>query len=127
AFSAGKWRKLLSGRVNLWRVVQVFLRRGWLTIDSTARDLCRRLGIRIVDDLGWDLASVADRGIPMVFVFARGDAGLPLLRSQGGSMVRRLGDRCRIHIIDEADHIFSPYAARARLKQVLDAELTRDR
>jgi predicted alpha/beta hydrolase len=123
AFSIRRWRKLLRGRVNLWRVVKVFLHRGWLAIDSTLRDLCRRLGIRLADDLGWDLASVAERGVPMVFIFARGDAGLDLLRTQGGSMVNKLGEHCRIHIIDEADHIFSQFRARAELITLLDAEL----
>ncbi len=125
AFSMRHWRKLLRGHVNLWRVVKVFVRRGWLAIDSTLRDLCRRLGIRIVDDLGWDLASVAQRDIPMVFIFARSDTGLALLRNQGGSMVNRLGEHCRIHVIDGADHIFSQHGPRMELVKLLDAELTR--
>ncbi len=123
AFSARHWRKLARGQVNLWRVAKVFARRGWLAIDSTLRDLCRRVGIRIVDDLGWDLASVAQRGIPMVFIFSRGDTGLELLRNQGGSMVRKLGDNCRIHVISGADHIFSQREARMKLIRLLDSEL----
>jgi hypothetical protein len=59
----------------------------------------------------------------MVFIFARGDAGLGLLRSQGGSMVNKLGDHCRIHVIDGADHIFSQYGLRMKLVKLLDAEL----
>jgi alpha-beta hydrolase superfamily lysophospholipase len=123
ALSLKRWQKLLRGRVNLWRVVKVFVHRAWLAVDGTARDVCRRLGIRIVDDLGWDLASVAERGVRMVFIFARGDGGLELLRNQGGSMVNKLGEQCRIHVIDGADHIFSQEGARAKLVDLLDAEL----
>jgi hypothetical protein len=56
-------------------------------------------------------------------VFARGEPGINLLRIQGGSSVKRLGDRCRIHIIDSADHTFSQRAPRAVLESVLSEEL----
>lgn len=125
AFSLRHWSKLLRGRVNVWRVAMVFLRRGWLAVDSTLRDLCRKLRIRIPDDLGWDLQSVAARGIRIVFLFARGDAGSELLKVQGGSVLERLGDRCRIHIIDGADHTFTQRAARMRLLHLLSSELPR--
>ncbi len=123
AFSLAHWRKLLRGKVNLWRVVKVFVRRAWLSVDSTARDVSRKLGIRIANDVGWDLASVAERGIPVVFVFARGDAGLALLQSQAGSMLKKLGNRCRVNVIEGGDHIFSPHAARQELIKLLDGEL----
>ena len=118
-----KWSKLLRGKVNLRRLVSVFIARAWLGIDSTVRDLCRRIGIRIPNDVGSDLQSTAARGIRIVFLFARGDTGSELLKVQGGSAVKRLGDRCRIHTIDGADHIFTQRAARTRLVQLLTNEL----
>jgi alpha-beta hydrolase superfamily lysophospholipase len=123
SFSLRRWSKLLRGRVSLWRVARVFVRRGWLTVDSTLRDLCRKLRIRIPDDLGWDLQSVAARGIRIVFFFARGDAGSMLLKVQGGSVLKRLGDRIHVHTIDGADHIFTQRAARMRLLQLMSSEL----
>jgi alpha-beta hydrolase superfamily lysophospholipase len=123
SFSLQHWSKLLRSRVKLWRVAMVFLRRGWLTVDSALRDLCRKLRIRIPDDLGWDLQSVAARGIRIVFFFARGEAGSELLKVQGGSVLKRLGDRCHVHTIDGADHIFTQRAARMRLLQLLSSEL----
>jgi hypothetical protein len=125
AFSIRHWPKLLMGRVNLWRVVKIMVRRAGLAIDGTCRDWCRKLGIRIVDDLGWDLASVGERGIPIVFIFARGDAGLPLLWSQAGSMVNKLGDLCEIHIIDGADHIFTQREPRMKLMSLMERALFR--
>jgi dienelactone hydrolase len=123
SFSLHHWGRLLRGRVNVWRVGKIFIHRAWLAIDSPLRNLCRALRIRIVDDLGWDLALVAERGIPMVFVFAKGDPGLGILRNQGGSMLNKLGPTCRICVIDGADHIFSQYPARAKLVDLLRAEL----
>jgi alpha-beta hydrolase superfamily lysophospholipase len=125
ARSLRHWSKLLRGRVNMWRVALVFLRRGWLAVDSTLRDWCRVLRIRIPDDLGWDLESVAARGVRIVFLFAPRDGGLELLKLQGGSAVKRLGDRCRIHLIEGADHIFTQRPARMRLLQLLSSELPR--
>jgi dienelactone hydrolase len=119
------WRKLLRGRVNLWRVFMVFLHRALLTAGSSVRDLSRLLNIRLPRDLGWELQSLAARGVRIVFLFARGDVGEDLLRVQGGSAVRSIGDRCRVHVIDGADHVFSQSAARRKLLQLLTSELPR--
>jgi hypothetical protein len=58
-----------------------------------------------------------------VFVFARGDPGIDLLRIHAGSAVKRLGERTRIHIIDDADHVFSRKTVRAGLEKLLSDEL----
>jgi pimeloyl-ACP methyl ester carboxylesterase len=123
ARSLRKWSKLLRGHVNVWRVFMVFLRRAGLAIDSSRRELSRALRIRLRDDLGWDLESIAARGVRIVFLFAPGDGGLQLLRLQGGSALKRLGDRCRVHLIEGADHIFTQRPARMKLQQLLTSEL----
>jgi pimeloyl-ACP methyl ester carboxylesterase len=123
--SLKSWRKVMGGRVNLWRVMMIFLRRGMMTAGSSTRDLGRLLKIRLPHDLGWELQSLAARGVRVVFLFARGDVGQDLLRMQGGSAVKSIGDRCRVHVIDGADHIFSQGAARSELLQLLTNELPR--
>jgi hypothetical protein len=35
-----------------------------------------------------------------------------------------MGERCRVHIIDGGDHIFSHIAPRAAMKQILSEELS---
>jgi alpha-beta hydrolase superfamily lysophospholipase len=126
AFSSRHWLKLVRGRVNLWRAGKVFFRRGWLSVESALRNLCRALRLPLPDDLGWDLKGVTARGVRVVFVFARGDAGHQLLRLQGGSSVARLGDSCRIHVINHADHIFTQRPARGQLMDLLSDELPAD-
>jgi dienelactone hydrolase len=123
--SIKSWRKVISGRINLWRVLMIFLRRAMMTAGSTARDLSRLLKIKMPQDLGWELQSLAERGVRVVFLFARGDVGRDLLRMQGGSAVKSIGDRCRVHVIDGADHIFSQGAARNELLKLLTSELPR--
>jgi alpha-beta hydrolase superfamily lysophospholipase len=123
--SAKSWRKLLRGRVDLWRVVMVLVRRAWLAVATRARDFGRLLHIRFPQDLGWELQTVASRGVRIVFLFARGDVGVDLLRMQGGSAVDSIGERCRVHVIDGADHVFSQRIARRKLLHLLTNELPR--
>jgi dienelactone hydrolase len=123
--SLRSWRRVLRGRVNLWRVFMVLLHRALMTASRSVRDFSRLLNIRLPRDLGWELQSLASRGVRIVFLFARGDVGEDLLRVQGGSAVRSIGDRCRVHVIDGADHVFSQSAARRKLLQLLTSELPR--
>jgi hypothetical protein len=121
--SIAAWRRLFSGRVNIWRIVMIFVQRPLLSIESRFRDLARRLGIRLSNDLGWELEELAARGVRIAFVFARGEPGIDLLKIEGGSSVGRLGPRCRVRIVEDADHIFSHSGPRAILENMLSEEL----
>jgi alpha-beta hydrolase superfamily lysophospholipase len=123
-FSSAAWKRLFAGRVNLWRILKIYFHRPFMAIESTLRDLARYVHVRLPHDLGWELEEIAARGVRIVFVFARGDAGLDLLKIEAGSAVRRMGERCRVHIIDGGDHIFSNNAPRAAMKQILGEELS---
>jgi alpha-beta hydrolase superfamily lysophospholipase len=120
------WKRLLRRQINLRaaaRVVRVHVHRVRIGVESAVRDAARRLHIRLPRDLGWELGEITARGVSVVLVFAGGDPGIELLRIQGGSAVKRLGDRCRVHIIDSADHTFTQSGTRAALEQVLCDEL----
>jgi pimeloyl-ACP methyl ester carboxylesterase len=121
--SLGAWRRVLSGEVNLWRVVKIYFFRPLLAVESKLRDLTRWLHIRLPNDLGWELEHIDSRALRIVFVFARGEPGIDLLRIEAGSSVRRLGERCRVYIIDGADHTFSKKSSQAVLEQILSDEL----
>jgi alpha-beta hydrolase superfamily lysophospholipase len=122
-FSRRAWRKLLTGEVSILKIVNVYVSRSLLAVDSMFRELARRLRFRLPRDLGSELEEIGVRGIQMVFVFARGEPGLGLLKLQGGSSIRRLGDRCRIHIISNGDHIFSQRDHRKVMEDLLTDEL----
>ena len=122
-FSARAWRRVLTGQVNLWRIFRIYLHRPVLAVASMLRDVARAAGIRLRHDLGRELEAVINRGVRVVFVFARGEPGVDLLRIEAGSTVRRLGERCRVRIIDSADHTFSRSGPRQVLEEVLSAEL----
>jgi len=122
-FSARAWRRFLTGQVNIWRIVRIYLHRPVLAIKSMLRDMARAAGIRLRNDLGRELESVIAHGVQVVFVFARGEPGVDLLRIEAGSVVRRLGERCRVRLIDSADHTFSRSGPRQVLEEVLSEEL----
>ena len=121
--SAAAWKRLLRGQVNVRRIAGVYLHRVRIAVESAARDVARALRIRLPNDVGSELEEIAARGVRVVFVFARGDPGIELLRIQGGSAVKRLGDRCHVHIVDSADHTFTQSRVRAVLEQILSDEL----
>ena len=124
AFSVAHWRKLLTGKVDVARMVRMCCRRVALSLESEVRGVLRFLGVRLPDDLGWQLEQIAARGVRTTIVFARGDPGIELLRIRGGSALRRLGERCHVHIIDRADHTFTDSSSRAALEKVLGDELS---
>ena len=122
-FSLTAWKRLLSGRVNVLRIVKICLQRPLLTFESTGRDIARRLRFKLPNDLGSELQDIVARGIKIAFVFAHGDPGIGLLRLLAGTSIRQLGDRCRIHIIDDADHVFTSSGPRYVMEKVLSEEL----
>jgi hypothetical protein len=94
-----------------------------LALESAARDVARVLHIKLPNDLGSELEEVVRRGIRVVFVFGKDEPGIGLLKLQAGASIRRLGERCRIHIIDQADHVFTQSGPRAMMENVLTEEL----
>jgi hypothetical protein len=122
-FSREAWGRLLRGDVNIWRIAKIYFYRPLLGLESALRDFARRVHLRLPNDLGWELEEICGRGVKVVFVFARGEPGIDLLKIQAGSSISRLGEYCRFHLIDGADHIFSQGGQRAIMKKVLSDEL----
>ena len=122
--SPESWKRLVRGEIDLRYLLGTYLGRLTLALESGLRDVARRLRIPLPNDLGSQLEACGARGTRLTFVFARGEPGLELLRLQGGISLGRLGDRCRIHIIDNADHVFSKQESRKTLIEILSEELT---
>jgi pimeloyl-ACP methyl ester carboxylesterase len=122
-FSREAWQRMLGGRVNIWRIAKIYAYRPLLALESTMRDMARRMRIRLPNDLGSELSQIYKRGVRIVLIFARGEPGIDLLKLQAGSSVKKLGKYCRIHIIDGADHVFSQSGPRTIMKKILSGEL----
>jgi len=122
-FSRAAWLRVLKGEVNVWRIAKVAIQRVQLVLESLFRDLARGLNIPLERDLGHELESITARGVSVVFVFARGEPGVRLLKLQAGSTIRKLGDRCRVHLLDEGDHVFTRSGPRRQMENVVSEQL----
>ena len=122
-FSLAAWKRMVTGQVNILRIVKIYVQRPLLALESIYRGLARRLHIRVPNDLGAELEQVVARGVRVVFVFSRGEPGIELLKLQAGTSVERLAERCRMHIIDGGDHVFTRSGPRARMEEVVYDEL----
>ena len=122
-FSLQAWRRIFKGQVDIGRIVGIYLQRLRLAGEAMLRDVGQRLGVRLTQDLGRELEGIVAAGIRVTFVFARGEPGIDLLKLQGGPAVSRLGDRCRVRIVESGDHIFSRREPRSIMEHVLSEEL----
>jgi pimeloyl-ACP methyl ester carboxylesterase len=117
------WKRLMSGEVEILRIARIYMARPLLAVGAAFRNVARSAGIRLRYDLGRELEEIDARGVRIVFVFARDEPGIDLLKIEAGSSLRRLGERCRVRIIDDADHVFSHSGPRAALRDILSEEL----
>jgi len=122
-FSLAAWQRFFGGRVNILRIAKIYIYRPLMALESAVRDMARRVHLRLPKDLGWELEEIAARGVKVVFVFSRREPGIDLLKLEGGSSVKRLGNQCRVRIIDGGDHVFSQSGPRAMMAKVLADEL----
>jgi hypothetical protein len=117
--------KLLRGEVNLWELSQVIARRAHTVALRPIRAAARLLNIQLRDDLPTEIRAITRRGIGLQFVFSDRDPGVELLRSLGGTTVRKLSANGALGIqtIEGADHTFTGHAMRAALLSALDRSL----
>jgi alpha-beta hydrolase superfamily lysophospholipase len=123
ALSLHAWRRLLTGDVDLTRIAGIYLQRLRLFGENSLRQGLRRLRIHLPNDLGWELEQIAQRGVRISFMFARGEAGIDLLEMQSGSTLDRLAATYRVRIVESGDHIFSRLEPRLLMEEALSDEL----
>jgi alpha-beta hydrolase superfamily lysophospholipase len=121
------WLKLLRGDVNLRAAATVFWKRVNAIARNSLRDVARRIGVGLTDDLASELLRIARKRTDMYFIFSASDPGYAMLREQGGSIVRQLTAReqLRISIVPGADHTFTSHWNRDQLIDLLAAHLER--
>lgn len=120
-----KWKKLFSGKVDLRGVTDIVSRRVAQQAGTLVRDMARAAGRPFDNDLGVELEAIDRRGIALHFVFATGDPGEDLLRTQSGSALGRLVRRGRVGLrrIEGPNHTFTAVWSRVVLTRVLEEQL----
>jgi pimeloyl-ACP methyl ester carboxylesterase len=117
------WSRLFKGEVNVWRIGVIYLQRFLLIGEALLRNIARSAHIVLPNDLGRDLEKIVTNRIRMTFVFARGEPGMTLLQVQAGATLSRLGELCRVRIVESGDHIFSMREPRSLMEDILSEEL----
>jgi len=125
ARSLSSWRKLLSGRVDLWALAHVLGRTALTQLLKPVWATARLLRISLREDLPSELLKAAHTGVDLQFIFAAMDPGVEILRDKGGATVDRLRARGRlgVELIPDADHTFTDLAARKQLAALLARKL----
>ena len=124
-FSLEPWRRLVRGQLDLGYLRRFVARRISAVVAGVSRKLARLAGVALANDLPSELAQAKRNRVRQHFVFAMGDPGLELLRSQGGRGLEKLqtGGSIYIDCISQADHTFTRFEARERLVVLLDGLL----
>jgi pimeloyl-ACP methyl ester carboxylesterase len=123
ALRAESWRKLVTGKVEIRKIIGDLNRRARLAIRSKWRDVARTLRLALANDLGRELCTIAKAGTKVHFIFSAGDPGRELLRIEGGSVLPRLlkTGQLEVSLIEGADHTFTERSTRAQLANRLSS------
>ena len=118
--SADKFRKLLSGEVDLMRAVSTTLSRMVTKLQSMAFEVLDRAGMT-KSRIAQDIEAAAARGCQVQVFAAAGDPAMAILRNLGGHAVQRLIDNGTLPVttLRGADHTFSSAESRDRLVSAL--------
>jgi alpha/beta superfamily hydrolase len=121
ALDPEKWRRLLSGKVDLANVAKIVLSRAALEVRTR---LARHLG---GPDVRREIATLLDRDVDVLLVYSATDPGLDYLTMETGRSLDRLRRRpnLRLELVQQADHTFTPLASQDRLTTILTAHLDR--
>jgi alpha-beta hydrolase superfamily lysophospholipase len=122
-FQLQAWKRVLFGQVNLWRILTVYFQRPLFAVQARVRKVARWMHIRLKRDLAGELEQLVKRGVDVVFVFSKGEAGLQLLQTLCGLSAEDLGRRYRLHVVEGADHFLTRADSREVVSQVLSEEL----
>jgi alpha-beta hydrolase superfamily lysophospholipase len=116
-----KWRKLMSGNVDLKLATNVFIRQLAKRMKRHIRILAHTFRIPLKHDLGRDLRTTCERSTRLSFIFSEGDPGLSILNEQAEATVNELQRMKKLAVFDVpgSDHTFSTEAARRALTETL--------
>jgi hypothetical protein len=108
-FSPKHWAGILRRPSKVLNVINLVVRWQLTRARDGLRELARLLGLRLRDDLGLELSTLAKAGVTCRFIFSTGDPGETLLQSQAGRIVGQLlqAGKLTISRVPGADHMLS--------------------
>jgi pimeloyl-ACP methyl ester carboxylesterase len=113
--STSRWKKLISGQVNVLHIVSLLTARGKSLI-ATNWKRASLLGLKRAEGLAPDLQRLRKRGVSVNIAFSPADYSYELLTGLAGNQLKQL-ERQGVNIkrFQGADHTFNPLGARLQL------------
>jgi alpha/beta superfamily hydrolase len=124
--SAEKWKKLLSGKVDLRYLTRTVLNRLTSAADARVQSARVALGIGGTNSpISRAVHALGQRGGHVSVIFSAGDPGIPNLERELSGAMRGLTRRgvLSVQVIDGPDHSFTPRWATRRLTDAIAGRL----
>lgn len=124
--STDKFRKLLSGEVDLMHAVTTTLSRVVTKLKSTTHGILDRAGMT-KSRIAQDIEAAVARACRILVFAADGDPAMAILKNLGGHSVQRLivNGTLPVTTLSGADHTFSAAESRDRLVSALVSDIDR--
>src|SRR5262249_15478370 len=125
AFRKDAWLRALRGEVDLVHVAGVFAARARTVARDTLADF---LGRTETTEVAKNLTRLVDGGMELAMVYSDNDSGLDLVNRLAKRAVAKLRARpnFRFHVIEGADHTFTPlWSQRALYEWLTEHIVTR--
>jgi pimeloyl-ACP methyl ester carboxylesterase len=128
-FRRDRWREVVHGRVNVFRVSAVLGRTLGTAATRRAKRLRHSRDASPLDSVGeaieQSLAQLEERSVPLLFAYAGDDPGIGYLERHLGRGIEALLARrnVRVEIVPGAGHTFTPLWSQDVLRDLLDEHL----
>jgi pimeloyl-ACP methyl ester carboxylesterase len=111
------WKRLLRGEILVGAILRTLMSRNWAAVKKRLLELVGRDATEVAHKL----RQLSDRGTFSYFIFGADDGGIDALEEHLGTNARALRDRANVrhHVVDGADHTFSPMWAQLDLEKRL--------
>lgn len=113
-FRGETWRRAIRGELDLRRIGEVLVSRGWRRLMDRSRP-----GPRAETDVGRGLRSLVERGTDVYLLFGADDEGVDALARQAGSVVKQLrrSPAFEVEVVEGPSHTFEQIWAQELLVQ----------
>jgi pimeloyl-ACP methyl ester carboxylesterase len=124
-FSAKKWKKLFSGKVDLLNLTSFAVQKLFKTVSLQLGLIGEVMGLQGSSRLAQDLKNYTERGIKINFFISSKDPGKRILMSHAKSFFNKQSNPDTLNITDipDSDHTFSEHSCRQLFVELFVAHI----
>lgn len=122
-----KWKRLVTGKVNVRRVAQLLFDRGRQIAEARVTALVEQYGPATTKNFGKTFERLCNAGTKVLLVYTSNDPGLDYIRHRMGRRLEKLRRHEHFRMIEIAgpDHTFTPLWAQAELERAVVDHFTK--